>query len=776
MSAQDSFLPEEPFASRLASYLEDLVAGHPSDFQKDDVPTEWLPHLDEVVDCVLLLERVWPSSTFAGERAGRTEEVPTCPMKQPASRAIPPVQVQGFEILGLIGQGGMGIVYRARKTRGLHREVALKILPAALTGDPLRLQRFRNEAEIAAGLTDSRILPVLDLLEEAEGPVLVMPYIEGCDLGRILTDRKAVLLDKTPLDPHPWATLSDGEFLEQVLPLLDKLIEAVTVVQRAGVLHRDIKPSNILVDRNGNVWLSDFGLARLAGYSGLTSPGAGMGSPGYMSPEQWEGREDLNERADVFGLGATLYRTLTLNLPYGTGRVTRDSPAPDAIHAQQPLLSSDFDLVVGGALDPDQDRRYPTAAALLDDWRRVRQGQPPTLRRVSGLRRLVRRARRSPWVVSTFVLLGLFVGTAAFFGLRGSTPVVPDGAKNNLPVCRDVYLTTKPEGARVMLVPVDENHEYQPARAIRPSPEQKTPMKLAQVPAGMYLVVAEIPDYGFHEVYRVVPGPDDSSYIYAPQNWREGTDGTINLATIRILPEKESRAGMVYFAGGDFLMGPDVPDIKTTSPQHQRRVDPYYLDATEVTVSAYKKSGLVLPKAMLDRHQVPPEGFDQFAVANISFEQAADFAERVGKRLPLEAEYEFAATLGGKQLYPWGDEADKITEWTPRPVGQPEYDRTPGPTPVYGLYSNVAEWIDAQMTPYDPAYHPLRQKYPPQFLADLRISRVIRGAPPSVLAGFPPNPEELRAGARFRLMHRLDYSSPLIGFRCARSERPRFLD
>src|SRR5262249_47998192 len=129
-------------------------------------------------------------------------------------------RIPGYEVLGVLGKGGMGIVYLARQIR-LNAPRALKVLPPALASDPERLRRFRNEAEVAARLTDCRIVTVLDVFEVDGAPVLVMPYIDGCDLGRIIADRKAVARGATAAGRHPWALLSDRAYLDHILPVLD---------------------------------------------------------------------------------------------------------------------------------------------------------------------------------------------------------------------------------------------------------------------------------------------------------------------------------------------------------------------------------------------------------------------------------------------------------------------------------------------------------------------------------------------------------------------------
>jgi serine/threonine protein kinase/formylglycine-generating enzyme required for sulfatase activity len=631
---------------------------------------------------------------------------------------------------------------------------------------------------VAAALTDSRILPLLDLLEGDSSPVLVIPYVEGTDLGRIISDRRAIRQGKPLMASHPWATLEDKEYLAQILPVLDKVIEAVTVIHQAHVVHRDIKPSNVLVDRNGSVWLTDFGLARLGQGESITSPGVAMGSPGFMSPEQWDGRADIKDSTDVFSLGVTLYQALTLDLPYGTTRLAAQAPPPLQPSRLQPLLSEDFDRVVLTALAADREERYQTANQLQEDWRRIRQGLPAPARRFRVVRRLARRMTRTPWRTAGLflgLLLAAVWGIRSFHDLQGASQ--PPSAMDSDPnFCGRVQIITEPPGARVVLVPFDENGEPRTNEMVRPPEGSLTPLTLTHVPVGNCLVVADIPGFGFQEVSRTVPPPGQMKPFYPHDRWDKADDGTVTLPTIRIYPEDDVRKGMAYFEGGQFIMGPDIPVGKTASPAHRRTVSSFYLDTTEVSVGAFRRSGLLLPRELGETKPDQPADIDRRAVTYITFYGALDYAEKIGKRLPTEAEYEFAATLGGRQAFPWGDEKRRVTEWGPLEVGQPLFDRTPTPRPIFGLYSNVAEWTDSLLTPYDPTRHPSAFPYHPDWLRAYRDSRVVRGAPPSVLKGLPPKEAESQLGPRWRTMVPRYERLQAVGFRCARSAKPRFFD
>jgi formylglycine-generating enzyme required for sulfatase activity len=252
-------------------------------------------------------------------------------------------------------------------------------------------------------------------------------------------------------------------------------------------------------------------------------------------------------------------------------------------------------------------------------------------------------------------------------------------------------------------------------------------------------------------------------------------EGAIVALPVIHVPGKEVAKGMAHFPGGQFTMGTDDLKIKgsreTLVPPHQRNVDPFYLDTTEVTVAAYLK----VMKGDGPRFRGIQKLAPSDAICNVSFDRAVFFAEKVGKRLPDEAEYEFAATNGGKQQYPWGNEAPP-GPWTFGPVGSPEWDRTTTKPPVFGLYSGVAEWTTSWIYPY-PTSSPENYQlfFDPRFNATFRASRVVRGGPPSVVEG-QPDPQQISLGARFRSAYLRDALKPGLGFRCCRSAAPRFLE
>jgi formylglycine-generating enzyme required for sulfatase activity len=715
--------------------------------------------------------------------AGDPDELETRPSRADLTYEVDTrhsVRVPGFQILGVIGKGGMGVVYKARqRTPSLDRLVALKVLPPALAADPLRVQRFRNEAAVAARLTHSRILPLHDVVEADGVPVLVMPFVEGSDLERILSDRRAVLKGKGADGRHATSTLTARGFLDHVLPLLDQAVDAVAVLHEAGVIHRDIKPSNLLVDRRGQVFLSDFGLSRLNDGAGLTLPNQGMGTPGFMAPEQWDAAPDVDARADVFGLGATLYKALTLETPYGASRIDSGLGPPKRPSERAPGLSADFNAVILKALEPDRDRRYPSAVALRDDWRRVRAGEEPLARPQSRVGRLVRRASRHPAVTASLVMILLLVGVLGWLQWRLGVAEANDPTRP-----RPVRVRSIPAGARVAVAPLDPvTGDAQVDRPIFPAWGEPTPADFQLAP-GDYLVEAVWDNGHFEQVFRHVPWPDEAlPKAYNHLYWQQKA-GWIEFREVRDreLKGEPVRAGMTRFEGSPRFVAPRDPGTGATFPP--RHVPPFDLDNTEVTVEEFLRPVPGSTSAPLGR---PPflkrlGSRPNEPVRFIDYNMAVQYAEVRGKRLPTDAEYRFAFTNGGSTLYPAGDrEPDPGQIATIGPVGLDAGDRVATHPEVVGLYSNVAEWTTSRVSrflPVPPAFGPAAAGplgKPPARSAhrESEPRQLVRGAPPATALGKPVADEFNRGPYQSVTLFQLNASDG-VGFRCARSAAPYF--
>jgi formylglycine-generating enzyme required for sulfatase activity len=661
----------------------------------------------------------------------------------------------------------MGIVYRAHQYNP-DRDVAVKVLPPALGAHSALLARFNNEAEIAGRLVDAHLLPVYGV-EELDGlPVIIMPCIEGSDLNKVIKHRRAVKEGKEEEleEPvHPWALLDDREYTARILPILDQVVSAVTALHRAGVLHRDIKPSNVLIDQHGNAWLSDFGLARLQGADGMTLTGHGLGSRPYASPEQAKGEKEIDYRADLFSLGATLYQALTLRLPYDKHGARESSEPPKAPSRLQRELPRDFDLVILHALEPDPGRRYQTASQMEEHWRLARKGELPWP--LAGrMERLWRKARRhlAATAAAVFLLLTIVFGSlAAVFFPRDRT------------VYRTVKIETEPPGCQVALVPLNADTGYLvPEARIRPT--EKTPLTVRKVPIGEYLVVAQRPDDGFHEVYRTVPSRGrQTTGVGNYRDWKENDDGSVTLPAITV-PGPDVTRGMVHLRGGHMTAG-QAPQLFEVD------VAGFYMDPTEVTEGDFERIYPRHRKLLQDLGQRIPDSAEPVALVN--FEMAMAYAESVGKCLPDEFQWEWAATNGGTTQFPWGDEP-KRGPWQYGKVGETSFDRTLGPVPLLGLYSNVAEWTLSWNVPYP--------NLPPEVMkaffedeamqARFRGTRIIRGGPEpvtrqqldSTMAAVLSKLKLNELNPRWRWGAPMDTRLPGLGFRCVRSASPRYLD
>jgi serine/threonine-protein kinase len=290
--------------------------------------------------------------------------------------------VPGYEVLGVLGRGGMGVVYKARQLN-LDRFVALKVLLAGPHADPLLRARFRVEAEMSARLAHPNIVTVFDVGEAGGLPYLALEYVEGTALARELAG--------TPR-PGPDAA-----------GVVRTLARALHHAHQQGVLHRDLKPANVLVARDGTLKVADFGLARrVEGGERLSQTGAILGTPPYMAPEQASGvARQVTAAVDVYALGAILYELLTGRPPFLAADslqtlllVLTTEPVPP--RRLDPEVPADLETICLKCLRKQPEHRYATAAALADDLDRFLEGQPIHARPVSRWERAWKWARRRP--------------------------------------------------------------------------------------------------------------------------------------------------------------------------------------------------------------------------------------------------------------------------------------------------------------------------------------------------------------------------------------------
>ena len=332
------------------------------------------------------------------------------PGRTGAAKADTLPQIAGYEILEVLGAGGMGIVYKARQTR-LDRLVALKMILAGVSARLGDLARFEAEARAVAAIDHPNIIKIFEIGEHDGLPYFSLEYLAGGSLA-----------DRIGGKPQP---------VEDAARIVETLARALAVAHARGIVHRDIKPANVLLAADGTPKIADFGLVkRLEADSAQTRTGSILGSPSYMAPEQTTGAEKAGPAADQYALGATLYEMLTGRPPF------RGSSALDTLDMVRnaepvppsqllPRMPRDLETICLKALQKDPARRYPDVVAMAEDLRRFRAGEPILARPIGGAERLWRWCRRNPKVASLaaavvlMFLLGLVSATAAAVAFAG---------------------------------------------------------------------------------------------------------------------------------------------------------------------------------------------------------------------------------------------------------------------------------------------------------------------------------------------------------------------
>jgi serine/threonine protein kinase len=414
----------------LDEYLAALESGHKPERQA--FLARHAAIAPALAECLEGMEALHPSSS-AAHRPGAGGAAPT--------DWQPGTVLGDFRIVREVGRGGMGVVYEAEQV-SLGRRIALKVLPFALTLDLRQLQRFKNEARAAAQLHHQNIVPVYYVGSERGVHFYAMQYIDGRSLAEVIHELWQVassaegptalptasagrppahgestgpfvspphVAAETAIRPPDALTTAystdSPSFYPAVARLVAQAAEALEHAHGYGIVHRDIKPANLMVDAQGHLWITDFGLAQFQADAGLTQSGDLLGTLRYMSPEQAGGRRVLlDHRTDVYSLGATLYELLTLRPPFdGADRQTllhqilHEEPRPP--RALRKSVPVELETIVLKCLEKEADRRYVTARELTDDLRRFLAHEPIRARRATAAQRLRKWARRHPSMV-----------------------------------------------------------------------------------------------------------------------------------------------------------------------------------------------------------------------------------------------------------------------------------------------------------------------------------------------------------------------------------------
>ncbi|NLX97258.1 MAG: protein kinase [Rhodopirellula sp.] len=645
-----------------------------------------------------------------------------------------------FQFLRNLGSGAFGTVWLARDQQ-LDRVVAVKVpLKGTLTAKEEEL--FLREAKSAAQLHHPHIVRVYEAGRDGEQVFIVSEFIEGTTL-------------KSHRETREYTPAESAE-------LCARVAEALEHAHQRGVIHRDLKPGNILIDETGEPHIADFGLAKRETTDATwTRAGEVFGTPAYMSPEQARGDSArVDRRSDVYSLGVILYELLVGERPF-TGDVASVlsktlylDPVPPRKHNSR--IPLDLETICLKAMAKRPQDRYATAAEMAADLRRFLGGECVLARRIGPFGRAWRWARRRPKDVASAVLGLMALGAIAVLLNKPAKELPDNPAASSL---RLVSLETKPPGAEVAFFPRDAwTGEPLPRKRILAA--GRSPVRV-ELPPGEYLVVAKLDEGRFHEVFRHVPSEQEGlPGVYPHLRWAVSDEGTVRIPEIEI-PSASVTDGMAVIEGSDrFAMG--LAD-STETPLHHRRIPSFLIDPREFSVADYRVVAGSGPPD-LKWQEVP----DDHAVSS-SYNDVQRCAERAGKRLPTEAEYEYAATGGGRLRYPWGGEVPPEGAYEKiGPVGTPAWDRLDLTPPVFGLVSNVAEWTSTWFTLY-PQYRAagVREARSP---CDYRVARGGNGA---VIAGDGAVTIQQR-DPRSRERVATYTIKPGLGFRCVRSVKARW--
>jgi serine/threonine protein kinase len=293
-----------------------------------------------------------------------TYDVPisvTKTLETPTRRlALGSIFAERYEILEELGKGGMGEVYRVKDEK-LDEEMALKVLKPEIAADKEIIERFKNELKLARKIGHRNVCRMYDLNEEKDTPFITMEYVKGEDLKSFIR-KKERLKEK------------------EVIALTKQVCEGLVEAHRLGIIHRDLKPQNIMIHKDGDTKIMDFGIARSVEAPGVTQSGVMIGTPDYISPEQAEG-EEADQRSDIYALGVILYEMVTGGVPFKgdtafSVALKHKTKLPQDPKKLNPDISENLSRLILICMEKERKRRYQTAEALLADLQNIEDGLP----------------------------------------------------------------------------------------------------------------------------------------------------------------------------------------------------------------------------------------------------------------------------------------------------------------------------------------------------------------------------------------------------------------
>ncbi|QEG01782.1 Serine/threonine-protein kinase PknB [Stieleria maiorica] len=384
-----------PHNARVEELVEQIMESEISTEEACRFEPSLLPavvvRLEQIRAVALQVDSLFPSRERAAWPASATF---------PSGAALP--TVPGYDIEDVLGRGGVGVVYKATQL-SLHRSVALKMLLVGSYASQLELARFTREAKALAALRHPNIVQIYDVGQVDGRPFFTMEFVDGGTLGQRFASA-----------PHS---------VRDAAKVIATLASAVQAAHDLGIIHRDLKPANILLTADGELRITDFGLARrVDDATALTRTGARMGTPSYMAPEQVLGTT-LTVSADIYALGALLYEMLTGRPPFRASsfaeierQLLNDQVVPPS--RLNPKTPRDLDTICLKCLEKDPQRRYATSDDLAADVERFLRHEPIHARPLSRTKRFVRWGRRNPSLAAVFLMFTAFLGLLAVEGSR----------------------------------------------------------------------------------------------------------------------------------------------------------------------------------------------------------------------------------------------------------------------------------------------------------------------------------------------------------------------
>ncbi|MDX2043773.1 MAG: SUMF1/EgtB/PvdO family nonheme iron enzyme [Acidobacteriota bacterium] len=573
-----------------------------------------------------------------------------------------------YRLESLIGVGGMGDVYRATHIH-IDNEFAVKLLKPEFVADQTAIKRFRLEAKAAGRIQHPNAVRVTDFGVTPEKIVyLVMELVQGLSLRQLIRSEKKLDILRT-------------------INIVRQVCGAVEAAHHSGVIHRDLKPDNIIIESHQNterVKVLDFGIAKLREAKTdnfLTQAGTIIGTPQYMSPEQCQGLQ-LDPRSDIYSIGIILYEMLTGTVPFdgeSTLQVVYNQlhQFPKPILEISPNISELLAAVIMRALEKEPGDRQASALELSEELKQAvkkeaeessySMAEPSWIPPLTPVEGTASGKHSVEWPEVKFPSLGAKNRTT---GERSTAALSRQNDDDEVTKIREPRRRTNPD----QKVQTSDTALKRDTGFEQSASEGKSKLPLiAGAAAVLVLLIAAVIYFSSGSEENVVTPPKTTS----------------------------TPSGMALIQGGKFMMGRG--DGSTDEgPVHEVEVKSFLLDVQEVTNQDYKKfvdaTGHTVPRNWkLNGSFAPDEAM--LPVTFVTWDDATAFAKWAGKRLPTEAEWEYAARGGSKGfLYPWGDQwalgyanIDRKEQRRPSPVRSFEKDLSP--FGIYDLAGNVSEWV-----------------------------------------------------------------------------------